>query len=445
MNLLKDDPIKIFFKFLIPAVLSAIAIATYSLVDTIVIGQKVGPDGTAACAVLLPIFSLAHFVDLICGIGGSVLMSKSRGEGNKEKANAYYASSFLLVITITLIMWILLLIFQKDVYLMQGVEDTIFNYAYEYGRWIVYALPAFILVPYLGAFIRTDGSPNIVMFVTLIGGVVNIIGDIVFVFPLNMGMDGAGIATALGSITQLIILVLYILLKKTNLHFTKPSNLIKACSKIIKLGFGAGLSQIAMTVLLFSMNNQIMKYSGDNALAVYGFLSVITSLFSSIFLGIGQASQPIVSANFGAGNKERYEKVGKVGLLTAFIFGILFSFICIIIPTPIAKAFMKVTPEINAIVPYIVRVYSISFLPMAINLFVISFFQSIKNESKATIIQVLRGLILPLLLLYTLPLLIEGSGIWWSIAIAELITALFSYSTIRKLFIRNKTDIYNNL
>lgn len=134
MNLLKDDPIKLFFKFLIPAVLSAMVIALYSIVDTIVIGQKVGPDGTAACAVLLPIFSLAHFVDLICGIGGSVLMSKSRGEGNKEKANAYYASSFVLVLAVILIMWILLLIFQKDVYLMQGVEDTIFNYAYEYGR-----------------------------------------------------------------------------------------------------------------------------------------------------------------------------------------------------------------------------------------------------------------------------------------------------------------------
>ncbi len=277
MDLLKDNPKKLFYKYLIPAISGAIAIAAYSFVDTIAIGQGVGPDGMAACAVVLPIFSIAHFLSLLCGVGGSVLMSQARGKGNKEKGDAYFTASILFVGIVTTVIWVLGMIFQEPLYRLCGADDVLLPYAIEYGAWIFTLFPSFVLVPFLGYFIRTDGSPKIVMIVTLIGGVVNIIGDWLFVFPLDMGMRGAAIATVLGSMIQTVLLIGYILLGKTQLKLAKPYNWLTAIKKSSIIGFGAGVSQIAVIVMTFVINNQIMKYADSAALAVYGMLSTIHS------------------------------------------------------------------------------------------------------------------------------------------------------------------------
>ena len=424
MDLLKDNPRKLFWKFLIPAVSSAIAVAAYSFVDTIVIGHGVGPEGTAACAIVLPIFTIGHFIALLCGIGGSVLMSRARGAGNKEKGDAYFTASLLYVLAVTAVIWILGVLYQKPLYRMFGADDRLLPYAYEYGKWIFGAFPSFVFVYFLGTFIRTDGSPKFVMFVTLLGGVINIIGDIVLVFPLKMGMTGAAIATVAGSVVQTVVLAVYILLGKTSLHLAKPYQWGKAVRNITTLGIGAGISQIASTVVTYIINNQIMHYSGPAALAVYGMMSTAVALFLSIFSGVGEAAQPIVSVNFGAGNRERYQGVGKLGIKTAAAFGLVCLALCALFPSQMTAIFMKVTPEVAEIAPYIIRVYAIAFLPMAVNLFATAYLQSVSKANKATTVSMLRGLVLSSVLLYILPVFMGGNGIWWVVTLAEVLAAV---------------------
>jgi len=424
MDLLKDNPRKLFWKFLIPAVSSAIAVAAYSFVDTIAIGHGVGPEGTAACAIVLPIFTIGHFIALLGGIGGSVLMSRARGAGNTEKGDAYFTASLLYVLSVTAVIWILGVLYQKPLYRMFGADETLLPYAYEYGKWILGAFPSFVLVYFLGAFIRTDGSPKFVMFVTLLGGVINIIGDIVLVFPLKMGMTGAAIATVAGSVTQTLFLIGYILLGKTSLRLAKPYQWSKAVKNITVLGIGAGISQIASTVVTYIINNQIMHYSGPAALAVYGMMSTVVALFLSIFSGVGEAAQPIVSVNFGAGNRERYQSVGKLGVKTAAAFGIVCLALCALFPSQMTAIFMKVTPEVAEIAPYIIRVYAIAFMPMAVNLFATAYLQSVSKANKATTVSMLRGLILSSVLLYILPLFMGSNGIWWAVTLAEVFAAV---------------------
>ncbi|MBE5778111.1 MAG: MATE family efflux transporter [Clostridiales bacterium] len=419
MDLLKDNPIRIFYRYLFPAVSAAVAIAIYSFVDTIVIGQDVGPNGTAACAIVLPCFTIAHCIDLICGIGGSVLMSRARGEGNQEKGNAYFTASLIYVGIVTAIFWLLSILFQEQIYRLFGADDVLLPYAMEYGRWIFAAFPSFVLVSFLGAYIRTDGAPKFVMNVTMIGGIINIIGDIVFVFPMGMGMTGAALATVLGSLIQSVILIRYILLGKTSLRLAKPFQWFKAIKNISALGIGAGVTQIAMTLVTYIINNQIMKYSGSDALAVYGMLSTVTALFISIFAGIGQAAQPVVSVNYGANQKERYQIVGKLGLKVALISGLVCFGLCALFPSQMVSLFMKVTPGVAEIAPNIIRVYAMSYLPMAISLFVTAYLQSVGRANLATLVSMLRGVILSAILLYVLPLLMGGSGIWWAVTIAE--------------------------
>lgn len=431
MDLLKDNPRNLFWKFLIPAVSSAIAVAAYSFVDTIAIGHGVGPEGTAACAIVLPIFTIGHFIALLCGIGGSVLMSRARGAGNTEKGDAYFTASLLYVLSVTAVIWILGVLYQKPLYRMFGADETLLPYAYEYGKWIFGAFPSFVLVYFLGAFIRTDGSPKFVMFVTLLGGVINIIGDIVLVFPLKMGMTGAAIATVAGSVTQTLCLISYILLGKTSLRLAKPYQWSKAVKNITVLGIGAGISQIASTVVTYIINNQIMRYSGPAALAVYGMMSTVVALFLSIFSGVGEAAQPIVSVNFGAGKPERYRATGKLALKTAAVMGAVCFGLCALFPEQVASIFMKVTPEIAEIAPYIIRVYAIAFLPMAVNLFATAYLQSVSKANKATTVSMLRGLVLSSVLLYILPLFMGGNGIWWAVTLAEVLAAVVALWYIR--------------
>lgn len=426
MNLLKGDIRKLFIKFLVPAISSAVAVAAYSLIDTIAIGQGVGAEGTAACAILLPVFSIASFIGLLCGIGGGVLRSRAKGEGNEEKANAYFTAATVLVAVITAVCWILGNIFQKDLYRLCGADDLLLNCTFEYGSWIFIFLPSFVLTTFLGAFIRTDGSPRFVMYCTLIGGVINVIGDWLFVFPLKMGMAGAAIATVLGSCVQTALLVAFIILKKTSLKFVKPFKWFSSFKNIITVGFGSGVGSLSLIAISFIANNQIMKYCGAPALALYGVLGTVSALFLSIFSGVGQAAQPIVSENFGAKNLDRCVKTESLGIKTAIIFGTVFSVLCILFPVQITGIFMKMTPEVEEITPYILRVYALSFVPLAINTFATCYLQSVDYSKSASVISLSRGLVLNALFLYLFPAIMGGNGIWWAVFATEAVTSVLS-------------------
>lgn len=426
MDLRKENVSKLFYKFLIPAISSAIAVAAYSIVDTIAIGQGVGANGAAANAIVLPIFSLASFVAFMFGMGGCVLRSQARGEGNEEKGNAYFTTALLFVSVIAVLMWIFGNLFQEEFYRLCGADDMLMPYVKEYGAWIFGFNPSFVFTTFLGSFIRADGSPRFVMHVTLVGGIINIVGDYIFVFPMQMGMAGAAIATVLGSVAQVALFVLYILRKKTSLRFVMPHKCIKALRQICSVGFCAGISSIAVIVVTFITNNQIMRYSGTAALAIYGMLGTVAALLVSVYSGVGQAAQPIVSENYGAGQPDRCWKTGVLGLRMALILGVIFAGGCFVFPVQITALFMQMTPEILEIAPFIVRVYGASFLPLAVSIFVIYYLQAIVRSKSATAISLLRGVVLNSIFLFMMPLLLGEDGIWWAVLLAEILVAVFA-------------------
>ena len=438
MNLIKDDIKKLFYKFLIPAISSSLAIAIYSLVDTIAIGHGAGPDGTAACAIVLPIFSIALFIALLCGIGGFVLMAHARGEGNKEKGDAYFTASIVLVTIITLIVWIPGMMYQDEFYRLCGADDVIMPFARDYGEWIFAFIPSFVITSFLGAFVRTDGSPKFVMTAILTGGVVNIIGDWIFVFPMNMGMRGAAIATALGSAVQAIMILGYVLMKKTTLKLARPHHWFKGFKKIMVTGFSSGVSALAVIAVSFIANNQIMNYLGGAALAVYGVLGTVSSLFTSIFSGIGQAIQPIASENYGAGKIDRCWAVERLGMKNALMYGVVFAAISIIFPVGVTGLFMQMTPEVKEVTPYIMRLFSLSYIPQAVCVYCVFYLQSIVHAKKATVVSLLRGVILNGAFLMIFPVFFGGNSIWWAIFMAEFVTMLVAVVYMVRIYREHK-------
>jgi len=441
MDLNKDNINTLFKNFLIPSVSGAVTVAIYSLIDSIAIGQGVGVNGAAACAVTLPLFSIANFIALVFGVGGSVLMNIARGEGKKEKGDAYFTLSCMCVGVVTAVVWILEVIFQKDLYMLFGCDDIIMPYAIGYGKWIIYFLPALVMPAFLACFVRSDGAPNVVMKIILVGGVINIIGDWLLVFPLDMGIEGAAIATVAGVVVQSAMMLKYVFSDKCGLSFEKPKHIVRKVKQINSVGFSAGLSKLSVIVVTFVANNQIMHYLNASALAVYGVLATISSLSISIFTGIGQAAQPIVASNYGAGQKERYWKVFGLALKTTVIFAMIFTLVCFAFPVQIASLFIKATDEIVAIASYITRVFALSFVPMGISVIIILYLQSIMQPNEATSISLLRGLVLNSVLLYFLPLIVGGRGIWWAFSASEAIAAAVAFVLVNKLYRKYKTEI----
>ena len=427
MELLEGSVKKHFVKYFIPSVGIAISVALYSLVDTIAIGQGVGPEGAAACAIVLPIFYLSNFIALLCGVGGSVQMGKARGEGNTEKGDAYFASSAVMAAVLIAAAWIAGMIFQDQFYRLFGADETILPVAGEYGSLIFAFLPFMAMVVFLDLFIKADGAPRFALLSTLIGAAINIFGDWFFVFPLGMGMRGAAIATVAGTVFQALFLLSYILRKKSHLKFAKPNRWRLAFQKIAGTGFGAAVGALAVIAISLIANNQIMKYIGDAALSIYGALATLSAVFTDVFVGIGQSVQPIVSQNYGAGKNERCVETLRIGIKTAALFGLALSAICMIFPVEIMTFFMKTTPEIEEIAPYILRVYCASYLPLALNTFMVYFLQSVSRRIHASVISLSRGIILNGIFLMVFPFFFQGNGIWWAVLTAELITMLMGF------------------
>lgn len=427
MDLLNDKIGSLYQKFLWPSLFAALVTTIYSFVDTIAIGRGVGPDGAAASAVIYPIFGVATLFGVLCGIGGSVRLSKARGEGEPEKANAYYTASLLLAVVMTAVAWLLVVLFKREIFAIFGASDSLMPLVLEYGDWIVWTFPVFILSAYFTCMIRCDGAPNHVMAAVAAGGIFNVFGDWFLVFPMDMGMAGAALATVGGTVIQLVVMLCYLFQKRCQLKLVRPFRFAGAMFKSLAAGFSASVLEFAFIVLTCILNNQIMRYGGEVALAVFGVVLSCSGMFQHIYTGVGQAIQPIAASNYGAGLFPRIFSLRRISLITVIGMGVGFTALGELFPIQIIQFFMDTTPEVLEATPEIVRIYFLSFLFMGVNIWATSYFQAIMRTAASAVLTILRGLVVSSILLYLLPVLMGGvQGVWWAMVFTEAIVAVIT-------------------
>lgn len=433
MDLLKDKIQTLYFKYLAASLWSAVVMSIYSFVDTIAVGQAEGPAGAAAMAIITPLYGITVFLAILAGIGGSVLMGKARGEGNDEKGNAYFTASAFLMLLLVAAFWLIFAFNSDRIFMFFGADAELLPMVNEYAQWIVHFCPLFLLSPYLGCLIRNDNAPGLAMRAVITGGIINIFGDWFFVFPLGMGIEGAAIATVLGTGIQFLILCSHFLTKKCNLRLVRPFQMFRALRKITATGFSSGLIDLAAVILACIVNNQVMRYGGPTALAVFGVVSVISGLFQSLYSGVGQALQPIVSTNFGAQEHGRIQSVLRMSAVTVLIMGMVFMLAGLLFPNQIIRLFMDATPDVLEIAPELVRMYFPTFLFMGVNVMATYYLQSVMRIQSSLVVALLRGVVLSGALLYLLPIFLKNTGVWIAVPIAEGITAAIALYFLRQV------------
>lgn len=433
MDFLKDNIRTLFFRLLFPSIVSAVVMSIYSFVDTIAVGQSEGVLGTGAMAVIAPIYGIMVFLAILCGVGGSVMMGIARGEGKIEKGNACFTVACQLMTIITVIAWIVLLSFTKPVFRLFGANDDVMPKTLEYGRLIIWFFPVFVFTIFIPSFIRNDGAPKLAMTAVVTGGCVNMFGDWFLGFPMRLGMTGAALATVIGTSVQAIMMGSYFFRKGCGLRLVKPHHYLKGFHAIFRIRIGAGALDLGTIVIGAVMNNRILAYGGTAELAVYGVIATIMSLLQALFCGVGQAIQPLVSANFGAKQLERIQKVWKYSLVTVILMGTLFMAVGEWMPIQITQLFMNADASVLEIVPVAFRLHFLVYIFLGITVLAAYYLQSILKETASIVIGFSHSIFLSTAICYLLPALIGVSGVWLALPVTEMIIAAVALMYISRL------------
>lgn len=430
-NLLEEPVKRLFIKYLAPSISATLVTSIYILADTVMIGRGVGAIGVAALNLILPMFNLLFGTGIMFGVGGGVLLSVAKGKRNEREANQYFTVALISALVMSLLYMVVFLMFFDPVSRFLGSNETMKPYVDEYGFAICLGAPVFLMSSFLQAFVRNDKAPHRAMAAVISGGVCNVVLDYIFIFPLEMGMAGAAIASVIGTSVTIVILTT---------HFFSPANTLKLSRggslrmawRVALSGSSSFLIEMANGVIIFLFNIQLLRYVGDMGVVVYGIISNSALIVNSICNGVGQALQPIVAVNFGAGKKERVRETRRWGLLTAGIFGLLFMACGFLFPELLTEIFVKGTDEILAMSLPAVRIYFISFSMMGINILLGTYFQSVMKPSGALAICLLRGLVLSGSLVFLLPSLFGVTGIWMTMVVTETVTLLVGIMLSRR-------------
>ena len=417
----------IYFKYLSAAFGSALITSIYSIVDMAMVGQYHGPEGSAALAVVAPVWNIIYSLGLLMGIGGSVLFSTVRGraDGSIGESNEYFTASVIGSVILAGAIWLIIIFFDRNLMVIFGAQGNTLTLAREYVLPVKAAIPFFLFNQMLAAYLRNDKNPALATGAVLAGGIFNIFGDYFFVFTCDMGAFGAGLATAIGSALSFLVMLSHFFTKKNTLRLVRPEGLVRKLKKITATGFSTFFIDVAMGILTILFNRQIMVYLGTNALSVYGVIVNISTFVQCCAYSVGQASQPIISTNFGAGRGDRIRETLKYTLGTVAVFSIFWTVVTMALPNVFIRIFMSPTPEVLEIAPGIMRCYGISFLLLPLNVFSTYYFQALMKPKTAIIASVARGLVISGVLIYLLPAVFSGNAIWFAMPVTELAVAVY--------------------
>ena len=438
---------KLLKKFAVPSVIAMLVNSIYNIVDQIFIGQGVGYLGNAATTVALPITTIALAVAMLIGAGGNAFAAIKLGEQKKDVAERTLGTVFFTMIIIGILMAVFGLIFLVPMLNLFGATENNLQYAIDYASIILIGIP-FVLCGVGGSnFARTDGSPKIAMVSMVVGAVMNTILDPIFIFVFHWGVKGAAIATIMGQIATAIIIMRYFV-KSGNMRFKKEYlridfPLLKAS---IALGVSSCITQVSSVFLQIVLNNSLVKYGnmtdvgGDIALSAMGIVMKVSMILIAINIGIGTGAQPILGYNKGAGNYSRIQKTYILAAVVSTIVSVAGWVACVAFPQYIIAIFGNENAQFTSFAVMCLRIYMFGIFTSGFQMVTTSYFQATGQALKASVLSMLRQLIVLIPLILVLPLFMGLNGIIYSGPIADFVSAaiilVFAVIEIKKLNIK---------
>ncbi len=426
-NVFSEMPVKqAVFKMAVPSVISSLVLVIYNMADTFFVGQTHNAMQVAAVSLTSPVFVMFMAFANLLGIGGSTAVSIFLGEKNNQYAKAVSSFSCYISVILGIIFGILILIFINPLLQILGSSANTYEFAKDYLFYIALGAPFILFANTFGHTVRGEGAAAASMIGGMIGTVVNIILDPVFILTLNMGTGGAAIATVLGNVFGCIYYIYYFQKKSLNLSiFLKDFNIFgKAARKTITLGIPAGINSGLMSISNIVLNNKLAFY-GDAPLAAMGVATKVYLLIVFIHMGIANGIQPLLGYCFGARKKERFVKIFNFSGLLTIILGIILTIIYIIFSSQIVEFFI----DDNEVIKYgkhMLIATSISGPVLGILFLCINSMQAVDRPFSATIVSVCRQGFIFIPMVYILDFIFGLTGINYAQAAADYISIILS-------------------
>lgn len=422
---------KLLARFGLPAVVSMLVNAVYNIVDQIFIGQGVGYLGNAATTVAFPVVTIILAVSTLLGAGGSAYAAIKLGEKREEEAERTLGNLFVLLTGIGILVAVLGLVFLDPMLKLFGATESVMGYSRQYTSIILLGTPFNMLGVGLSNMARTDGNPSLSMYSILAGAILNTILDPIYIFVFHWGVTGAAIATITSQIISAVVLIVYFI-KKGNMRLKRRNLKLDGviCKSVATLGISSGITQVASTILQIVLNNSLVFYGdqtyvgGDVALSAMGIVGKIGMILLSICIGIGIGSQPILGFNKGAGNYDRIRQtyVRAVGIAT--IVSVVGCAMCQMFPRQILAVFGKADANFTEFAVKALRIYMLGIFTAGFQVISTSYFQATGQPMKASILSMLRQLLVLIPMILLLPLFFGLDGILYAGPVADLSSAV---------------------
>ena len=325
------EPIgRLILKFAVPSVIALLVNSLYNIVDQIFIGWGVGYLGNGATNVVFPITIIALALSMMIGNGGAAYLSLKLGEGKTDAAQKGVGNAVALVTVVSVVLAVVFLVFIDPILTLFGATDLLRSLALEYGFIIGLGLPFMMISAAINSMIRADGSPKYAMVSMVIGAILNVILDPVFIFVFQMGVKGAAIATVLGQVASFVVSVVYLPRFKT-VRLNAPSFRLsgRTCGNILTFGLSSFITQFAITIVMALTNNLLAIYGATSIygteipLTATGIVMKVNQIMIAILLGIATGTQPILGFNYGAKNFKRVKKALEIALIASEVVSIL--------------------------------------------------------------------------------------------------------------------------
>lgn len=421
-------------RFTVPSIVMMICTSMYGVIDGIFVSNYIGKTSLAAINFIMPVLYIFAMFGYMFGAGGSALVSKTLGEGDKKRANGLFSLFVYISIIFGVFMTIFGYFFMEPLVRWFGADGELLEQSLVYGHIFILALTAWILLYVFQLFFITAEKPKLGLWVTIASGVTNIVLDALFIVVFEWGIAGAAAASAIGQLVGGVFPIIYFARKNSSiLRLTKPVIDFKA----IFQGFANGSSELVsgMSASFGSIlyNVQLLKYAGENGVAAYGVLMYISMIVTSIFSGYSSGIVPVIGYHYGARNHDELKSLLKKSIVVVGLFSTSIFTLSELLAYPIAKLYVGYDEELMRITTHGFFVYSFAFLFMGMAVFASSFFTALNNGTVSAMVAFLRTLVFETTAIIMLPIIFGVDGIWGSVVLAELMAAVVGIGFIHKM------------
>lgn len=426
-----SDQSKKLIKYVIPTMLGSISFFLFTIVDGIFVGQGVGTNALGAVNLVMPFVMVVNALFQLTTIGGVAIIAVRLGRGDQDGANRAFMHAVSGTAVISALLMLAGTCLTGPLCRMMGASDTFYQLTTDYLFWYsLFIIPSGLSTALQG-FCRNDGSPVLVSAATIIGTVVNIIGDWLLIFPMKMGVAGAAIATGVSQCVTFLIVLSHFLRKKGVLRICRFHVDGALLQKIAVRGLPACIAQFANPMTTLWINKMLSQQIGDIAVNAYSIISYVATFSMGVFFGVSDGLQPLYGQSYGAKNERSLKYYFRAGTIINLIGSLVINAALLAIGGAVCALF----GADQATLDYTVRVmplYSWGFVMVGITTNISSYMYSTKRSHEADAISILRSFVFNTIIILALPRIFGGSMIWHTFGIAEAIVLLIAVGLLKR-------------